>query len=127
MWTWVDDEAALAAHREQIAEHGGIDGIRDLGLFESAMARPRNLVAYGQPDIAALAAAYAYGIARNHPFLDGNKRLALVVSETFINVNGGTLDADDAELVLTFLAVAAGELSEESLGEWFRARLIVDP
>jgi death-on-curing protein len=127
MWTWVDDEAALAAHREQIAEHGGIDGIRDLGLFESAMARPRNLVAYGQPDIAALAAAYAYGIARNHPFLDGNKRLALVVSETFINVNGGTLDADDAELVLTFLALAAGELSEESLGEWFRARLIVDP
>ena len=127
MWRWVSSEAALAAHREQIAEHGGIDGLRDVGLFESAMARPQNLAAYEKPDIAALAAAYAFGIARNHPFLDGNKRLALVVSETFLGLNGAWLDSDDAELVVTFLALAGGELTEDQLAHWFRARILMNP
>ena len=84
-WVWVGVEAALAAHRVQIAEHGGGDGIRDESLLESAMSRPRNLVSYGEPDAASLAASYAFGIARNHPFVDGNKRTAAVVSEAFLN------------------------------------------
>jgi len=122
-WTWVTDAAALAMHREQIAEHGGGEGVRDAGLFESAMARPRNLEAYGEPDAAELAASYAFGIARNHPFVDGNKRTAAVVSETFLNLNGHALDASDAEIVVTFVALAAGELSEDELADWFRERL----
>jgi death-on-curing protein len=122
-WKWVSLEAALAAHHEQIAEHGGVSGVRDAALLESAMARPQNLAAYGDPDLAALAAAYAFGIARNHPFVDGNKRTALVVSETFLVRNRGWLDATDAELVVTFLALAAGELAEEELADWFRDHL----
>ncbi len=121
-WKWIAPEVALAAHREQLAEHGGGDGIRDQGLFESAMARPLNLVAYGDPDAAALAAAYAFGLARNHAFIDGNKRIAAVVSETFLMLNGWELTATDAEVVVTFLALAAGELSEEELAQWFRDR-----
>ncbi len=89
------------------------------------MARPLNLAAYGDPDLADLAAAYAYGIARNHPFVDGNKRTALVVSETFIVLNAGTLSASDAEAVVAFLALAAGELSEDELADWFRQRIVV--
>jgi len=119
-WKWVSLGAALAAHQEQIAEHGGGTGVRDLTLLESAMARPQNLAAYGKPDLAALAAAYAFGIARNHPFVDGNKRTAAVVSETFLVRNGAWLDATDAELVVTFLALAAGELAEDELASWFR-------
>lgn len=119
-WQWIAPEVALAAHREQLAEHGGGDGVRDSGLFESAMARPLNLAAYGEPDVAALVAAYAFGLARNHAFVDGNKRTAAVVSETFLNLNGWVLTATDAELVVAFLALAAGELSEEELAQWFR-------
>ena len=122
-WIWVALEVAVAAHSEQLAEHGGGEGLRDLRLLESAMARPQNLAAYGGPDAAALAAAYAYGIARNHPFVDGNKRTAAVVSETFLVLNGFTLAATDAELVVAFLALAAGELSEEETADWFRSRL----
>lgn len=122
-WKWVSLEAALAAHHEQIAEHGGGAGVRDATLLESAMARPQNRAAYGEPDLAALAAAYAFGIARNHPFVDGNKRTAVVVSETFLVRNGGWLDASDAEVVVTFLALAAGELAEEELADWFRDHL----
>lgn len=122
-WKWVSLEAALAAHQEQIAEHGGGTGVRDATLLESAMARPQNLAAYGKPDLAALAAAYAFGIARNHPFVDGNKRTAAVVSETFLIRNGAWLDATDAELVVTFLALAAGELAEDELASWFRDHL----
>lgn len=123
MWVWVSEAVALAAHDEQIAEHGGGAGVRDHGLFQSAMARPVNLAAYATPDIAALAAAYAYGIARNHPFVDGNKRTAAVVSETFLALNGHRLTVSDAELVVEFLALAADEIAAEELADWFRAHL----
>lgn len=118
-WIWVPLEVALAAHSEQLTEHGGANGVRDLGALESAMARPQNLAAYGEPDVAALAAAYAFGIARNHPFVDGNKRTAAVVSEAFLNLNGFDLAATDAEVVVAFLALAAGELNEDELTDWF--------
>lgn len=124
-WNWVTPDVALAAHREQLAEHGGSDGVRDMGLFESAMARPMNLAAYGEPDAAALAAGYAYGLARNHPFVDGNKRTAAVVSETFLELNGWTLEASDAELVVAFITLAAGDLSEDELADWFRQRIVI--
>lgn len=119
-WIWVTLDVAIAAHREQLAEHGGGDGVRDMTLLESAMARPQNVAAYGDPDLAELAASYAFGIARNHPFVDGNKRTAAVVSETFLMLNGHESMASDAELVITFLALAAGELPEEELAQWFR-------
>ncbi len=124
-WVWVESDVAIAAHRSQLAEHGGGDGIRDHGLFDSAMARPQNLCVYGEPDAAALAASYAFGIARNHPFVDGNKRTAAVVSETFLILNGHNLNASDAEVVVAFLDLAAGELSEEELADWFRERIVV--
>lgn len=122
-WIWVTQAVAIAAHAEQLAEHGGGEGVRDLGLLESAMARPQNLSQYGEPDIAELAASYAFDIARNHPFVDGNKRTAAVVSETFLVLNAGSLLASDAELVVAFVALAAGELSEEELTIWFREHL----
>lgn len=122
-WIWVSVEVASTAHAEQLAEHGGGEGVRAPALLDSAMARPQNLAAYGDPDAAALAAAYAFGIARNHPFVDGNKRTAAVVSETFLVLNGYTLLASDAELVVAFLALAAGELAEEEMADWFRSRL----
>jgi len=123
-WIWVDLAVALAAHGEQLAEHGGAAGVRDIGMLESAMARPLNLVAYEDPDIADLAAAYAFGIARNHPFIDGNKRTAAVVSETFLGLNGHILDCTDVELVTIFLALAAGELTAEALADWFRRNVV---
>ena len=119
-WVWVLPAVAEAAHAEQLAEHGGGEGVRDAGLMASALARPQNLVAYGDPDAPALAAAYAYGIARNHPFVDGNKRTAAVVSETFLMLNGYDLTASDAEVVVAFVALAAGELTEAELTDWFR-------
>jgi death-on-curing protein len=122
-WIWVTLDVAIAAHAEQIAEHGGGEGIREAGSLESAMARPQNLALYGEPDISELAASYAYGIARNHPFVDGNKRTAAVVSETFLMLNGGLLLATDAELVVAFVALAAGELTEDELTAWFREYL----
>ncbi len=123
-WKWVTAKAALAAHLEQLAAHGGADGVRDLGLFESAMARPQNHDAYGEPDAATLAAAYAYGIARNHPFIDGNKRTALVVSEAFLAKNGLHIEVGDVELLAIFLDLAAGDLSEAELADWFRERIV---
>ena len=119
-WFWVATAVAEAAHAEQLAEHGGPPGVRDAGALESAMARPRNLSLYGQPDLAALAAAYGFGIARNHPFVDGNKRTAAVMMETFVVLNGGALTANDAELVVAIQALAAGELSEDELADWLR-------
>lgn len=122
-WFWIGPAAAAAVHAEQLAEHGGGEGVRDPGLLDSAMARARNLTVYGKPDAAALAAAYAYGIARNHPFIDGNKRTAAVVSEAFLMLNGHSLGATDAELVVVMLALAAGDLNEEELADWFRSHL----
>jgi death on curing protein len=122
-WIWVATDVALAAHRQQLAEHGGGEGVRDERLLDSAMARAPNLTAYGEPDAAALAATYAFGIARNHPFVDGNKRMAAVVSETFLVLNGYALEASDAELVVAFLALASGDLTEGELADWFRTRL----
>lgn len=123
-WRWVSHRAALTAHAEQIAEHGGGAGIRDMGLFESAMARPQQLEAYGEPDAAALAAAYAFGLARNHPFVDGNKRTANVISLLFLLKNGIRIEASDADMTVTFIALAAGELSEDELADWFRQRVV---
>jgi death-on-curing protein len=123
-WRWVSHRAALTAHAEQIAEHGGGAGIRDMGLFESAMALPQQLEAYGEPDAAALAAAYAFGLARNHPFVDGNKRTANVVSLLFLLKNGWRVQADDADMTVAFIALAAGELSEDELADWFRQRVV---
>lgn len=119
-YVWIATEVTLAAHAEQLAEHGGAEGVRDAGALESAMMRPRNLADYGKPDMAALAAAYAFGIARNHPFVDGNKRTAAVVAEAFLVLNGAELKASDAEVVVAILALAAGELTEEELADWFR-------
>lgn len=122
-WIWVTLAVAEAAHAEQLSEHGGGHGVRDAGLLVSALARPQNLAAYEEPDAAALAASYAHGIARNHPFVDGNKRTAAVVSETFLMLNGHGLTASDAELVVAFVSLAAGELTEEELADWFRQHL----
>jgi death-on-curing protein len=108
----------VAAHDEQLAEHGGGAGVRDPGLLESALARPLNLVAYGEPSLPRLAASYAFGIARNHPFVDGNKRTAAVAAELFLGLNGLDLTADDVDLVRIFLALAAGEMNEEELAAW---------
>ncbi|WP_142849626.1 type II toxin-antitoxin system death-on-curing family toxin [Telmatospirillum sp. J64-1] len=123
-WVWAELAVVLALHEEHLAEHGGKAGVRDEGLLISALARPANRAAYdGEADIAALAAAYAYGIARNHPFFDGNKRTALVVAELFLALNGHELTASDAECVTMFLALAAGEVEEEALAEWMRAAI----
>ena len=124
-WVWVADSVVLAIHEAQLAEHGGIAGIRDEGLLASALARPRNLEAYGENvDAAALAAAYAFGIARNHPFLDGNKRTAFVVMELFLNLNGWILNANDADCTSTMLSLAAGDLGEKALATWLRRHLV---
>ncbi len=122
-WIWVEVDVALIAHCEQLVEHGGGQGVRDVSLLSSAMNRPRNLNNYSEPDAAALAAAYAFGIARNHPFVDGNKRTAAVVSETFLIANGFLLDTTDAEVAVAFLHLAAGELTEDELADWFRTRI----
>ena len=122
---WLRTDAVLAMHKRQIAEHGGGDGVRDHGLLESALARPQNIAAYEpDADIARLAAGYAFGIAKNHPFVDGNKRTALVASRTFLILNGYQLNATPAEKYLTFLSLAEGTLSEEELGEWLRAKIV---
>lgn len=120
---WVGAETAQALHDEQLTEHGGGEGIRDEGLLESALARPLNLAAYGEPDLALLAASYAFGIARNHPFVDGNKRTALVVALLFLEKNRVRLKAKDAELLAVFLDLAAGEITEEELAAWLRERI----
>ena len=122
-WRWVDRSFAVAVHDQQLAVHGGGSGLRDEGLLDSALARPQNLAAYGDPDLAALAASYAFGLARNHPFVDGNKRTALVVCETFIIDNGGSLQASDPELVVLFDELASGRIAEDELAAWLRERI----
>jgi death on curing protein len=122
---WLLEETLTAIHHRQIAEHGGSEGLRDEALLLSALARPQNLLAYGEPapDLASLAAAYAYGIARNHPFVDGNKRTALVAARTFLILNGIDLKATQDDKVLTFLNLAEGAISEEELADWIRKRI----
>ena len=121
---WVTREYAETVHDRQLAEHGGGTGIRDVGLLESALARPRNLLHYGEPDLAALAAPYAFGIARNHPFVDGNKRTAWVAARLFLRLNGGVLTFDKAEATVMMQQLAAGELTEDEVAAWFRGRLV---
>jgi death on curing protein len=123
-WIWVRQDVVLALHDEQIAEHGGLSGIRDPALVESALARPLNLAAYGEPDAADLAAAYAFGLARNHPFADGNKRSAAVVALTFLLLNGVAFEITEAELVVMTLALAAGDLTEDEVARWFRDHIV---
>jgi death on curing protein len=122
---WLLEEAVIAIHQRQISEHGGSEGLRDEGLLASALARPQNVLAYAQPppDLAVLAAAYAYGIARNRPFVDGNKRTALVAARTFLLLNGVNLEANQDEKYLTFLQLAQGTLTEEQLADWIRKRI----
>ena len=120
-WKWIPLAAVLAIHDEQISEHGGIGGVRDLAVVDSALARPLNLLAYAKPDAAALAAAYAFGLCSNHGFLDGNKRTAYVVAESFLDLNGYGMDASDEAVVSTMLAVASGVMPEEQLAQWFRS------
>ena len=121
-WTWIEPQVLRAVHEAQLSEHGGGAGVRDLGLFESALARPQQLASYGAPppDAADLAAAYGFGLARNHPFVDGNKRTAFVAVELFLALNGHVLAADDAACVMTMLALAAGDLSEAGFAAWLR-------
>lgn len=121
-WRFLKEAIALAVHEEQLMAHGGGHGVRDIGLLQSALARPENLAHYGEPDVYALAASYAYGIAKNHPFIDGNKRTAFVVMETFLLLNGANLNASDSECVTVFLELAAGNLSEEGLAHWLREK-----
>lgn len=119
---WLRVDAVLAMHKRQIAEHGGGDGVRDIGLLESALARAQNILAYvPDADIARLAAAYGFGIAKNHPFVDGNKRTALVATRTYLLLNGYELRATPADKYLTFIRLAEGSLTEDEFAEWLRA------
>ena len=120
-WIWLRKDVLYAVHDAQLAEHGGLAGVREEGLYASALARPQNVAAYGSPDHAKLAASYGYGIVRNHPFIDGNKRTAFVAVELFVGINGFELLADDMACVLTMLAVAAGEMEQDVFAEWIRA------
>ena len=120
---WISAVHALAIHDEQISEHGGISGIRDAGLLESALARPRNQWSYGEENAAALAASYAFGLARNHPFLDGNKRTAWVLARLFLAMNGRRLQFDKPEAIDAMLKLAAGELAEPDFARWLQDRL----
>jgi len=122
-WVWLSARLILAAHEEQLAEHGGPGGVRDQGMLESALARPQHRALYGSPDVADLAASYAFGLARNHPFVDGNKRAAFVALEVFLELNGWSLDASDEDCVMTILRLAAGQLEEDALASWVRAHV----
>ncbi|MFN3433470.1 MAG: type II toxin-antitoxin system death-on-curing family toxin [Sphingomonas sp.] len=116
-------EVAIAVHERQLAEHGGLAGTKNHGLLESAMARPVNKQGYGETDRCALAAAYAFGIARNHPFADGNKRTAWVMARLFLRLNDVSIVFDKADAIRAMLALAAGEMDEDTLAAWFRAHI----
>lgn len=123
-WRWIDRQALLLLHGESLAEHGGGQGLRDQGLLDSALARPQNLAAYGAPDVADLAASYGVGLAKNHPFVDGNKRAAFLAVGLFLYLNGYRLQATQAEATLTMLAVASGEASEVEFARWLREHAV---
>lgn len=115
---WIDPATALAVHDEQLAEHGGQSGVRELALLESALAKPRQRFAYGKGTLTNLAASLAFGLSRNHPFIDGNKRVSLVLSELFLELNGLELTASNEACVTSFLRLAAGEWSEADMAAW---------
>lgn len=125
MPTWVDKSVVLAIHDEQLSEHGGASGVRDEGALESALSRPKNLLAYEEASLLRLAAAYAYGLARNHAFTDGNKRTSVVVTELFLALNGMSLLASDEELVLMWLAIADGSRDEVAIAAWLEQHSVI--
>ncbi|KMO15969.1 type II toxin-antitoxin system death-on-curing family toxin [Methylobacterium platani] len=118
---WIERDIVLAIHADQIAEHGGLPGLRDQALLDSALARPRQRAAYGAADLHDLGAAYAFGIARNHPFFDGNKRVSFVVAAVFLQLNGLRIIASEPDVVATWLSIAAGKIGEDDTAAWLRA------
>ena len=122
-WNWINHRVLLLLHDESLAEHGGASGLRDEGLLESALARPLNLALYGEPDAASLAASYGLGLAKNHAFIDGNKRAAFLAVGLFLGLNGYRLKATQADATLTVLSVAAGELDEAGFAQWIRTHM----
>jgi len=120
MWRWLDKQLLMMLHDESLALHGGLSGVRDEGLLDSVLARPEHLAAYGELDIADLAASYGVGLAKNHPFADGNKRAAFLVVGLFLLLNGRKLNATQVDATLTMLAVAAGEMEEAAFADWIR-------
>jgi death-on-curing protein len=118
---WIELQLVVALHAESIAEFGGLNGIRDEGLLDSALARPRQLLAYGDPNLFELAATYAFGIARNHAFVDGNKRTALAAADVFLQLNGFEIVVDEVQAVVAFQDLAAGEIDEAMLAKWIEA------
>jgi death on curing protein len=123
-WRWIDPKVVQAIHETQLAEHGGRDGVLDQDLVESALARPQNLAAYGNPDAADLAAAYAYGMVKNHGFADGNKRTGWIAARLFLADNGYKLVAAQADVVMLMLGLAAGTVGEAAFADWLRARIL---
>ena len=122
-WKWINRQVLLLLHDESLAEHGGASGLRDEGLLESALARPLNLALYGEPHVARLAASYGLGLAKNHAFVDGNKRAAFLAVGLFLGLNGYRLHTTLADATLTVLAVAAGEMDEAEFAQWIRTRI----
>jgi death on curing protein len=119
-WRWIEISDLLILHAGSLADHGGAEGVRDRGLLESAMMRPQNLAAYGAPDVFLLAAAYAFGIAKNYPFVDGDKRAAFLACGVFLELNGWTLMADPDQATIAVFDFAAGEIDEDGLAAWLR-------
>lgn len=130
-WRWITKSALMLLHGESLATHGGGEGLRDEGLLDSALARPLNLVAYAAddapPDVAALAASYTVGLAKNHPFLDGNKRAAFLATGLFLYLNGYQLNASQADATITMLAVATGDITEDAFADWLRLHALKKP
>ena len=130
-WRWISKQALVLLHGESLATHGGSEGMRDEGLLESALMRPQNIVAYADanhpPDAATLAASYGLGIAKNHPFIDGNKRAAFLAVGMFLYLNGLRLQATQAEATVTMLAVAARDISEATFAAWLRQHSAARP
>lgn len=120
VWRWFSRELVILAHDEQLVEHGGASGLRDAGLLDSALGRPQQLAAYGDPDVFDLATAYAFGIARNHPFVDGNKRTAFLLAEGFMRIHGQHLLATDEQALVAMLDLAAGEVDQDQFAAWLR-------
>ena len=124
MFVWINHDALLLLHDASLALHGGSGGMRDVGLFESALYRPENLAVYGTPDVFDCAAAHAYGLTKNHPFVDGNKRVVFLACGLFLYLNGYRLTASQVEATLTMLALAAGELGESAFADWLRQHTV---